>query len=184
MYEEGYEWAVHSLWPRHIDENDTTSTRVTIGGPSCKQPYSASILNISAMSYGALSDNAILALNRGAKMGGFYHNTGEGGISRFRRSPALRAPLHPFRRNKRCRPMSHGRARRSLGRASLPGFLLRMTPLPGYSRATFHRELLLSQTTNPAVILFGTSERVTLVAGQKTARSVPKSLKSMPQSPT
>ena len=51
-----------------------------IGGPDCKQPYSASLLNVSAMSYGALSQNAILALNGGAKLGNFYHNTGEGGM--------------------------------------------------------------------------------------------------------
>lgn len=61
--------------------------RCTIGGPDCKQPYSASLLNISAMSYGALSQNAILSLNGGAKLGNFYHNTGEGGISRFHKEP-------------------------------------------------------------------------------------------------
>ena len=54
-----------------------------LGGPDCAQPYSANILNISAMSYGALSPNAIRALNLGAKKGGFYHNTGEGGISPY-----------------------------------------------------------------------------------------------------
>ena len=48
--------------------------RCTVGGPDCKQPYSASLLNVSAMSYGALSQNAILALNGGAKLGNFYHN--------------------------------------------------------------------------------------------------------------
>ena len=56
---------------------------MTLGGPDCKQPYSASILNVSAMSYGALSANAVLALSRAAKAGGFYVNTGEGGMSRF-----------------------------------------------------------------------------------------------------
>ena len=55
--------------------------RVMIGGPDCNQPYSASLLNISAMSFGALSKNAVIALNQGAKIGGFAHNTGEGGIS-------------------------------------------------------------------------------------------------------
>ena len=58
-----------------------------VGGPSCTKPYSAALLNVSAMSYGALSDNAILALNTGAKIGGFYHNTGEGGMSRFHLEP-------------------------------------------------------------------------------------------------
>eukprot|EP01052_Picozoa_sp_SAG31_P028798 SAG31_NODE_2810_length_5061_cov_12.226522_2_plen_149_part_00 len=74
VYQEGYEWIGHSLWPKHMDP---ASMRATIGGPSCAQPYSASVLNVSAMSYGSLSANAILALNGGAKLGGFYHNTGE-----------------------------------------------------------------------------------------------------------
>ena len=84
VYSVGYEWALHSLWPKTVPERHE---RVLIGGPNCKQPYSSSLLNISAMSYGALSDNAILALNRGAKLGGFYHNTGEGGVSRFHLEP-------------------------------------------------------------------------------------------------
>lgn len=54
--------------------------RVLVGGPDCKQPYSSSIYNISAMSFGSLSQNAVLALNGGAKLGGFAHNTGEGGL--------------------------------------------------------------------------------------------------------
>ncbi len=58
-------------------------TGVKIGGEACTQPYSASVLNISAMSFGSLSGNAIEALNLGAKMGGFYHDTGEGGISPY-----------------------------------------------------------------------------------------------------
>lgn len=78
VYEEGYEWLNHSLSPKKVTEDDL---RVVIGGPLCTKPYSASIFNISAMSYGALSSNAIRALNGGAKMGGFYHNTGEGGVS-------------------------------------------------------------------------------------------------------
>jgi glutamate synthase domain-containing protein 2 len=57
--------------------------RVHVGGPDCKQPYEASILNISAMSYGSLSQNAIMSLNAGAKLGGFAHNTGEGGLSPY-----------------------------------------------------------------------------------------------------
>lgn len=80
VYSEGYEWLSHSLAPQHVDP---ASLRVTIGGPQCKKPYSASILNISAMSYGALSKNAVQALNGGAKLGGFYHNTGEGGVSPY-----------------------------------------------------------------------------------------------------
>ncbi|MFE8071122.1 FMN-binding glutamate synthase family protein [Marinobacteraceae bacterium S3BR75-40.1] len=79
MYEPGYEWMSHSLAP--VDDLDP-DFRVTIG-ENCKQPYSASVLNISAMSFGALSANAILALNAGAAKGGFYHDTGEGSISRY-----------------------------------------------------------------------------------------------------
>ncbi|MEX2489612.1 MAG: glutamate synthase-related protein [Pseudomonadales bacterium] len=77
----GYEWIGHSL--SAITAQEVEELRVTIGGPDCRQPYRASILNISAMSFGALSRNAILALNRGAKSGNFYHNTGEGGISPY-----------------------------------------------------------------------------------------------------
>ena len=57
--------------------------RWTIGGPTCKQPYSASLFNVSAMSFGSLSKNAIMALNGGAAIGNFAHNTGEGGISPY-----------------------------------------------------------------------------------------------------
>lgn len=80
VYAEHHEWVEHSLYPKHVDP---TSLRVTIGNESCKQPYSASLLNVSAMSYGSLSRNAILSLNGGAKLGNFYHNTGEGGISPY-----------------------------------------------------------------------------------------------------
>jgi len=80
VYETGYEWVNHSLNPKHMLHEDV---RVVIGGPECKNPYSASLLNISAMSFGALSKNAVIALNQGAKMGGFAHNTGEGGISPY-----------------------------------------------------------------------------------------------------
>ena len=76
----GYEWVNHSLQPKHhVDENP----RVKFGGPDCTKPYMASPLNISAMSYGALSKNAIMALNKGAKIGGFSHNTGEGSMSPY-----------------------------------------------------------------------------------------------------
>lgn len=80
VYETGYEWINHSLSPKTPVK---ATGRVLVGGPDCTQPYSASIFNISAMSYGALSKNAILALNMGAKAGGFAHNTGEGGLSPY-----------------------------------------------------------------------------------------------------
>ena len=86
VYEPGYEWMTHSMaaraWPI-----EKAAPRVTIGGRDCTQPYSASYLNISAMSYGSLSSNAVLALNGGAAKGGFYHNTGEGGISPYHKDP-------------------------------------------------------------------------------------------------
>ncbi len=74
----GYHRANHSLAPKDVPESEG---RIVLGGPQCKQPYSASRLNVSAMSFGALSANAIRALNGGAKDGGFAHNTGEGGLS-------------------------------------------------------------------------------------------------------
>jgi glutamate synthase domain-containing protein 2 len=76
--EAGYECAAHSLAPKKVPVEDA---RVLVGGPDCTQPYLASRLNISAMSFGALGENAILALNKGAKLGNFAHNTGEGGLS-------------------------------------------------------------------------------------------------------
>lgn len=82
VYQAGYTWLTHSVMPVHFDDFDF---RVKIGGPDCKQPYNASLYNISAMSFGALSANAISALNKGAKLGGFAHDTGEGGISRYHR---------------------------------------------------------------------------------------------------
>ncbi len=84
VYANGYEWINHSLAPKHPDP---ASARVLVGGPQCTQPYSASIFNVSAMSYGSLSKNAILALNGGAKLGGFAHNTGEGGLSPHHLAP-------------------------------------------------------------------------------------------------
>lgn len=80
VYGSGYEFASHSMYPKTVSSENG---RVLIGGKDCKQPYSAALLNVSGMSYGALSDNAILALSNAAKLGGFYHNTGEGGVSRF-----------------------------------------------------------------------------------------------------
>ncbi|WP_143306118.1 FMN-binding glutamate synthase family protein [Chitinophaga vietnamensis] len=80
MYEPGYEWASHTAFPVKVKPE---SLRVTIGNEQCEKPYDASLLNISAMSYGALSKTAVLSLNGGAQMGGFAHNTGEGGISPY-----------------------------------------------------------------------------------------------------
>ncbi len=82
---DGYEWINHSVAPTRLASHDF---RVTIGLPEngCTQPYAASVFNISAMSFGALSANAILALNQGAKMGGFAHDTGEGSISTHHRA--------------------------------------------------------------------------------------------------
>jgi glutamate synthase domain-containing protein 2 len=84
VYAQDYEWINHSLAPKPVPHEPP---RVLIGGPGCERPYSASLLNVSAMSYGSLSKNAILALNQGAKTGGFYHNTGEGGLSPHHLAP-------------------------------------------------------------------------------------------------
>ena len=86
VYRVGYEWMNHSMAardPRTVNHD----LRVPVGGPDCKQPYDASILNISAMSFGSLSKNAVLALNGGAKIGNFAHNTGEGSISPYHLEP-------------------------------------------------------------------------------------------------
>lgn len=82
VYEVGYEWLNHSISPLPLEHGEH-DPRVLVGGPDCKQPYNASIYNISAMSFGSLSKNAIMALNGGAKLGGFAHNTGEGGLSPY-----------------------------------------------------------------------------------------------------
>ncbi len=78
VYRPGYEWVNHSISPSPRLDGPI---RILFGGRDCSQPYSASALNISAMSFGALSKHAILALNKGAKIGDFAHNTGEGGVS-------------------------------------------------------------------------------------------------------
>lgn len=78
----GYEWAAHSIYPKKANPE---TFRTLVGGKECKQPYSLSLYNISAMSYGALSKTAVMSLNKGAKIGGFAHNTGEGGISEYHR---------------------------------------------------------------------------------------------------
>ena len=80
IFQVGYTWVLHSLAPKHVDE---IADRLMIGGVDCKKPYNASRLNISAMSFGSLSPNAIMALNKGAKLGGFAQNTGEGGLSPY-----------------------------------------------------------------------------------------------------
>ncbi len=80
VHAEHYEWVNHSIVPSAIEMEDI---RVQIGGAACTKPYAASIMNISAMSYGALSSAAITALNLGAQKGRFFHNTGEGGISPY-----------------------------------------------------------------------------------------------------
>ena len=82
VYAPHYEWINHSLMPTSIASHDF---RVTVGEATCRKPYSASVFNISAMSFGALSSNAILALNEGARRGRFYHDTGEGSVSRYHR---------------------------------------------------------------------------------------------------
>jgi len=79
---QGHEWINHAMVPSHVASFDF---RVRVGGPDCRQPYQASVFNISAMSFGALSANAIQALNAGAQRGGFAHDTGEGSISRWHR---------------------------------------------------------------------------------------------------
>jgi glutamate synthase domain-containing protein 2 len=81
VYADDYEWLNHSLVPTVLKSHDF---RITIGEGRAR-PYSASVFNISAMSFGALSANAIRALNLGARRGGFYHDTGEGSISRYHR---------------------------------------------------------------------------------------------------
>jgi len=82
VYAERYEWLNHSIAPSRIESHDF---RITVGGPQCTQPYSASVFNISAMSFGSISPNAIRALNEGARRGGFYHDTGEGSLSSYHR---------------------------------------------------------------------------------------------------
>ncbi|MBD3624415.1 MAG: FMN-binding glutamate synthase family protein [Rhodobacteraceae bacterium] len=82
VYDAGYAWITHSVMPNSIPDTDF---RVRVGGSDCRQPYEASLYNISAMSFGSMSANAILALNNGARIGGFAHDAGEGGISRYHR---------------------------------------------------------------------------------------------------
>src|SRR5476651_943321 len=74
VYQTGFEFISHSMRPAPL--SDPASFRVIVGGPQCTQPYSASVFNISAMSFGSLSANAIRALHQGAKLGNFAHDTG------------------------------------------------------------------------------------------------------------
>ncbi len=83
VYRSGYEWMDHSMYAKNSTKEIGAFPRVMIGGKDCKQPYSSSLLNISAMSFGSLSKNAVMALNKGAKIGNFAHNTGEGGVSPY-----------------------------------------------------------------------------------------------------
>ena len=83
LYHSGYEWMEHSMYAKQNPQEIGKFPRLIIGGSECKQPYNSSLLNISAMSFGSLSTNAVMALNKGAKMGNFAHNTGEGGISPY-----------------------------------------------------------------------------------------------------
>ena len=83
VYSDEYEWLAHSMTP---NADVPAEWRVDVGSSQCDKPYSAALLNISAMSFGSLSANAIMALNKGAAAGNFYHDTGEGGISRYHRS--------------------------------------------------------------------------------------------------
>lgn len=86
LYQEGYEWMAHSIAakdPHNLDHHP----RVEVGGPQCTKPYKCSIYNISAMSFGSLSKAAVLALNHGAQIAKFAHNTGEGGISPYHLEP-------------------------------------------------------------------------------------------------
>lgn len=82
VYDDGYEWMVHSAYPNDSEELNQ-DPRIKVGGADCKHPYLLSLYNVSAMSYGSLSSNAVMALNSGAKKGNFAHNTGEGGVSPY-----------------------------------------------------------------------------------------------------
>ena len=83
VYSDGHEWINHSMYPFDEHKMEEDSFRIKVGSKHCKKPYSLSIFNISAMSYGALSPQAVESLNLGAKLGNFAHNTGEGSISTF-----------------------------------------------------------------------------------------------------
>ncbi|MFE2297282.1 FMN-binding glutamate synthase family protein [Streptomyces sp. NPDC059445] len=84
LYRAGSEYLTPSMAPRSVPD---TPPRVRIGGPDCAQPYDMALLNVSAMSFGSLSANAVLALNTGAQLGSFAHDTGEGGLSEYHLRP-------------------------------------------------------------------------------------------------
>lgn len=86
VYRAGYEWIEHSIYAANPSDLEQEQ-RVWVGGKDCLKPYLASRLNISGMSFGSLSKNAVLAMNAGAKIGGFAQNTGEGGISPYHLQP-------------------------------------------------------------------------------------------------
>ncbi|NNL86167.1 MAG: FMN-binding glutamate synthase family protein, partial [Myxococcales bacterium] len=87
VYAEGHGWFVHSMAPAEPVDDPARALRVSFGSGAGVCRYSASIFNISAMSFGSLSGRAVAALNHGAREGGFFHNTGEGGVSRHHRDP-------------------------------------------------------------------------------------------------
>lgn len=80
LEEDGYEFLTHSMLPMHVDAE---SLRVQVGGRDCLKPYDASLYNVSAMSFGSLSQNAVMAINGGAKLDKFAQNTGEGGLTEY-----------------------------------------------------------------------------------------------------
>ncbi|MEN8159718.1 MAG: FMN-binding glutamate synthase family protein [Myxococcota bacterium] len=87
VYGEGYVWLSHSIRAKEPQREAAKELRVRIGGERCTAPYSASLLNVSAMSFGSLGAAAVRTLNEGARLGGFAHDTGEGGISVHHREP-------------------------------------------------------------------------------------------------
>jgi glutamate synthase domain-containing protein 2 len=87
VYSDGYTWMLHSITPHPMPEDPVGHLRVDVGGPQCTHPYSMSVFNVSAMSFGALGANAIRALNTGARDGRFAHDTGEGGLSKHHLEP-------------------------------------------------------------------------------------------------
>jgi glutamate synthase domain-containing protein 2 len=87
VYADGYTTMMHSIATHPVAEDPVASMRITVGGEQCSQPYSLSVLNISAMSFGALGRQAVLSMNTGAKLGNFAHDTGEGGLSKYHLEP-------------------------------------------------------------------------------------------------
>jgi glutamate synthase domain-containing protein 2 len=117
VYAGGFEWLRHSIAPRPVA---TAPQRLMVGGPDCQEPYSASVFNISAMSFGALSPNAIRSLNAGAKKGSFAHDTGEGGFSPYHREKGGDIIWEIGSGYFRGRPDQDGRAQAQPGREARP----------------------------------------------------------------